>query len=710
MMLRAAGKKPSNAALRRSSNEIHRLARGSPSLASLAGLNERATPDNRLLTTQSSLNLSNKQTTPWTASMLTKSDFETNLIPLYPFSSLHDIRTRIPTRRIGIRHLTTNNNNNKNDENSGDNASSSATPKEVHSSGIGKVTTEDSASTASDLAKSHASSARDGVNKLVGSVGKRVNDRWNEGDKLSVYGIVGLIGLVLVSPFVVRHMRNSDSTYDEDLDGEDPVAEMAKVFREEFGVGNDSMMSSVGGGLDGIIADLLNSPRIQQAVTDLVAKVLGSPEFKTSTQLLLRSLWKDLVEDPETLAQVIHLLQNVIQDEHIKEAAIQLVMEVFNDKEVLDELVSLLQRLGKEKEVLEATQALLVESAHNALNDPEILDHSMEFATDVVGDDTVQQTAGEALYNTFSYAVRPTISVVLSIVGAGFIFLSISAFRAAHSSDQSMDATLAIAMENAVHTVTKIVTFPQTIALAFKNAFVSVLLFPFRMMAAGLRRLGLVGNATLNAFNQTLDFLAALPFRLFGALAKNLQIGFQALVGRVNHQSERLMEAISASFLMDVYLGILEACSKSMVMTQDALTNLQIWHSGASAAVDELVRTAVLSLQDVFSKTITSFTSIQRSMDQRIVSAYDQAYKITSAYLGQIWTKAVNSSVVERAMDIKQLKRISEISARNISRGYASANKALIAYSLWVEELIANLLKALQSKNNLPPPGDAATI
>jgi hypothetical protein len=35
----------------------------------------------------------------------------------------------------------------------------------------------------------------------------------------------------------------------------------------------------------------------------------------------------------------------------------------------------------------------------------------MEFATDVVGDDVVQQTAGEALYNTLSYAVRPTLSV-----------------------------------------------------------------------------------------------------------------------------------------------------------------------------------------------------------------------------------------------------------------------------------------------------------
>ena len=75
---------------------------------------------------------------------------------------------------------------------------------------------------------------------------------------------------------------------------------------------------------------------------------------------------------------------------------------------------------------------------------------------------------------------------------------------------------------------------------------------------------------------------------------------------------------------------------------------------------------------------------------------------------GGIWTKTVNSGFVERVMEIEQLKKISEISAR-ISGGYNSANKALVAYSLWVEALIANLLKALQYKNNLPPP-DAATI
>jgi hypothetical protein len=209
-------------------------------------------------------------------------------------------------------------------------------------------------------------------------------------------------------------MRRSDSTY-EDIDPEDPVMDLAAMIRGEyFGPEEDGEIE--GGarsalGLHRIIADLLKSPQVGEAATQLVTNIIQSPQFKRACQVLLKELWTDLVEDPETLKQVIHLLQNAIQDPKIKDAAVQLVMEVFGDDQVLDELVVLVQRLGVEKQVQDATQALLVESAHNALNDPEILDHSMEFATDVVGDDVVQQTAGEALYNTLSYAVRPTLSV-----------------------------------------------------------------------------------------------------------------------------------------------------------------------------------------------------------------------------------------------------------------------------------------------------------
>jgi hypothetical protein len=155
-------------------------------------------------------------------------------------------------------------------------------------------------------------------------------------------------------------MRRSDNTY-EDLDPEDPVMDMAKMVRQELpgmfrGDGGGETSSTTAttttlGGLDMIAAELLKSPQIQQAVSNLVAQILQSPEFKRTVQVLIKELWTDLVEDPETLKQVIHLLQYAIQDEQIKEASIQLVTEVFSDKEVLDELVVLVERLGQEKQV-----------------------------------------------------------------------------------------------------------------------------------------------------------------------------------------------------------------------------------------------------------------------------------------------------------------------------------------------------------------------
>lgn len=212
-------------------------------------------------------------------------------------------------------------------------------------------------------------------------------------------------------------MRRSDSTY-EGIDPEDPVNDLAQMIRgdhwttsiEEEEEGLEGVSTSAMG-LDRIVADVIKSPKVEEAITNLATKIIQSPQFKRACQVLLKELLQDLLDDPDTLKQVIHLLNHAIQDQKIKDAAVQLVIDVFGDDQVLDELVVLVQRLGMEDKVQQATQALLVESAHNALNDPEILDHSMEFATDVVGDDVVQQTAGEALYNTMAYAARPTLSV-----------------------------------------------------------------------------------------------------------------------------------------------------------------------------------------------------------------------------------------------------------------------------------------------------------
>eukprot|EP00980_Cylindrotheca_fusiformis_P016836 scaffold5085_cov115-Cylindrotheca_fusiformis.AAC.1 len=624
-----------------------------------------------------------------------RQDFSTNIIPLYP-SPISTTSILANGRRIGKRWLTTD--SNQNNKKRLESETKDATPQE-HSS----------ASSAPSNLPPVGEFSQHKLKDFVGSMGQQVNDRLNTGDLLSVYGIVALISVVLVAPFVLRHMRNSDSTYEEDFDGEDPVAEMAKVVSEEYGIGNaEGLLASVGvGGLDSIVADLLKSPRVQQAVTELVTKVLSSPEFKRAAQVLLRELWSDLVNDPETLAQVIHLLQNVIQDEDIKEAATQLVMEVFNDKEVLDELVLLLERLGQEKQVLAATQSLLVESAHNALNDPEILDHSMEFATDVVGDDVVQQTAGEALYNTFSYAVRPTLSVVLSIVGAALILLSASAFRNAYISDRSIDDTLATAFQYSAEVVSNIAALPRTLLVACKNAIVSVLLFPFRMVAAGLRRLGAAGNATVDAMNRMVEYMAALPMRLYVAFARTLQSGFELLMGGMKHRSQQLFTAISTSFLGAFYRSSVEIASKSMAILQEAFCSMKKASVEASSAVDDLLKGTLDSFQGAISNVLVTTGKTRRSWDQTILNGYDKLYKATARFVNRLSAKMPATAFFRRLEEDDKLAKLKGQTLHRVSKGHRSLNDRAAQLGFFIERVLASVTELVVRRDDQSSSPDA---
>lgn len=132
------------------------------------------------------------------------------------------------------------------------------------------------------------------------------------------------------------------------------------------------------------------------------------------------------------------MLQRAIQDEQVKRAAQKLVLELVRDPEVHQSLVTLVQRLGRAPEVQRATQSLLLRSAHRSLNDAELLEHSMEFATDVLGDDVVQQTAGEALRNTVGHAVRPAATVVIAATGITLILLGLVALGFARCTDQEV--------------------------------------------------------------------------------------------------------------------------------------------------------------------------------------------------------------------------------------------------------------------------------
>jgi len=166
-----------------------------------------------------------------------------------------------------------------------------------------------------------------------------------------------------------------------------------------------------------LINDVLTSDNIRKRASNIASGVVESEAFQKACTVLVKNLWNDLVNDPETMKQLTTLLYTALQNERIYKAVKDLFMQLINDDEVYKELTQLVVKLGEEQEVLDATQKLLTKSAHNTLNDRDVLEHSMEFATVVVGDDAVQRTGGDAIWNSFNYAIQPGGNAMLT--GAG---------------------------------------------------------------------------------------------------------------------------------------------------------------------------------------------------------------------------------------------------------------------------------------------------
>lgn len=232
--------------------------------------------------------------------------------------------------------------------------------------------------------------------------------------------------------------------YDDFFSADDPIDDLTKLARQEWGLEAEAGEETKKAGdlgekrnaLEYVLGDVLKSSALQSAAQQFVVETLQSEPVKAALQGLLKELWTDLVTDKETLAQILKVLQFAIANPEVKAAARQLVLELVDDEEVKTALIVMIQQLVVDNQVRVATQTLITESAHHTLNDPDILDHSMEFATDVVGDDIVQRTAGEALRNTVSHAVRPATSVLLTTAGVGLVLFGLVSIGYARSSEQ----------------------------------------------------------------------------------------------------------------------------------------------------------------------------------------------------------------------------------------------------------------------------------
>ena len=458
---------------------------------------------------------------------------------------------------------------------------------------------------------------------------KRVVTDLNLGDQLSVILIACLTLIILTAPFVIRQMKQSD-TVDYEVTSEDPVDELTKSFRraihsrEEMKEGEESDEEDSKGALEFLVKDILKSKGLQQAAQKFLISILESPEFQVALQRLVKQLWGELVNDPETIAQVIRLLQIAIQDPQVKKAAQQLVLDLVRDDEVKAALIEMVQKLGVEPQVRSATQELLKEAAHGTLNDPEVLDHSMEFATDVVGDDLVQRTAGEALRKSVGHAVRPATLIVLTATGVGLFIFGIVATGYARSSDKEavmLESVARSLQTNATYGIVRMVTWPGR---AIQTLWEHGKLIAFLPVEWLHNSLGFLGNKTSALIVNGLSYVLALPGRGVDAL-------FQSTLSMARSAGMAVTGTIEGTVRGSA--AAVASCSATLLANIAVL--LQQAFNGFVAAMEKILRSSFTSVLSATTAISSKLSRVIAAGDKKILDFYERIMAILEALLQQ---------------------------------------------------------------------------
>jgi len=480
---------------------------------------------------------------------------------------------------------------------------------------------------------------------------KMVVTELNLGDQLAVLLIAVFTGILLTAPYAVRHMKQAaaaseDDRYGDRLETEDFVDEFAKLARSEWGTEiipvdgstEDGGASTTGDSknvVEALLKDVFKSAALQHAAQDFVVQILQSERFQEAVRRLVKELWSDLVSDPETVAQVVKLLEVAIQNPDIKNAVQELVLQVFvQEAEVREALIGMIQQLGNDDLVREAVVRLLTDSAHTTLNDPDILEHSMEFATDVVGDDIVQQTAGEALRKSVGHAVRPATTVLLAAAGVGFLIFGVVAIGYSRSSEKEavLFETAARSLHsNATLGIMRILTWPlRALQKAVQRAASAV----WSLVPGARASLVAYGEAALHRLGHAADvvlrYLAmqsvALPWRAIKATGRWLSAAVLAglqIVGEQMHLVQQDLSTEVASLAVALWKGVVhwvQRCGTSSRRGwETASTTLLQWSQRVGeAGINGLERTAEY--------TITAFTRLVEALQSlwhRIVGKRD---------------------------------------------------------------------------------------
>jgi hypothetical protein len=185
---------------------------------------------------------------------------------------------------------------------------------------------------------------------------------------------------------------------------------------------------------------------------------------------------------------------------------------------------------------------------------------------------------------------------VLSILGGGLIVLSVVAFRNIHSTEQELDRVFSASLKAiesgaAVATLSKILSVPVQLLAACKNAIVSAVSFPFRLVHLSVVGIGQAGSATGHVIGDVIQWIIGLP--------GNAALSF---VTFISNRSRRTAEALSASAVAVFVRSLASSYSNSIMAIHTALASIGLALSRGVSSLDSLSKSLVSTCGEVVSR------------------------------------------------------------------------------------------------------------
>jgi len=209
------------------------------------------------------------------------------------------------------------------------------------------------------------------INESSGNIGQQIQNalQWRLSDLMGVWGAGLLFFGIIISPYVIKEMKNSSEDYEMDGFSDDDMMaltqQVLESLKESEGLtsnkneDNESSNVVIDTSSD-IISRVLQTDMVQDALIQLSVKIIQSPEVLQAAKILVKNLFQDLVNDPETLVQIVELLNKAILDETVKKAVVELILQLTADEEVNCAVTKMVVALGEEEEVRSKAMTLVM--------------------------------------------------------------------------------------------------------------------------------------------------------------------------------------------------------------------------------------------------------------------------------------------------------------------------------------------------------------